>query len=88
MRAADVKALNRDFQTFSSERRGVFMVDDIGIPLEVQRTAMIAIPSFVPLRPERVVEVRYDHTDGERFCHTAQFNHWRRGRDPRSCTYA
>ena len=44
--------------------------------------------SFVPLRPERVVEVRYDHMEGRRFRHTAQFNRWRPDRDPRSCTYA
>jgi len=44
--------------------------------------------SFVPLRPERVVEVRYDHMEGDRFRHTAQFNRWRPDRDPRSCTYA
>ena len=43
--------------------------------------------SFVPLRPERVVEVRYDHMEGERFRHTAQLNRWRPDRDPRSCTY-
>jgi ATP-dependent DNA ligase len=44
--------------------------------------------SFVPLRPERVVEVRYDHMEGRRFRHTAQFSRWRPDRDPRSCTYA
>jgi ATP-dependent DNA ligase len=44
--------------------------------------------SFVPLRPERVVEVRYDHLEGRRFRHTAQFRRWRPDRDPRSCTYA
>ena len=44
--------------------------------------------SFIPLRPERVVEVRYDHMEGERFRHTAQFNRWRPDRDPGSCTYA
>lgn len=44
--------------------------------------------SFVPLRPERVVEVRYDHLEGERFRHTAQFKRWRPDREPRSCTYA
>lgn len=44
--------------------------------------------SFVPLRPELVVEVRYDHLEGERFRHTAQFNRWRPDRTPRSCTYA
>ncbi|WJH24460.1 ATP-dependent DNA ligase [Pseudarthrobacter defluvii] len=43
--------------------------------------------SFVPLRPELVVEVRYDHMEGERFRHTAQFNRWRPDRDPESCTY-
>jgi ATP-dependent DNA ligase len=43
--------------------------------------------SFVPLRPERVVEVRYDHMEGERFRHIAQFNRWRPDREPRSCTY-
>ncbi|HEX6331780.1 MAG TPA: ATP-dependent DNA ligase [Actinomycetota bacterium] len=43
--------------------------------------------SFVPLRPERVVEVRYDHLEGRRFRHTAQFVRWRPDRDPRSCTF-
>ena len=43
--------------------------------------------SFTPLRPERVVEVRYDHMEGPRFRHTAQFVRWRPDRDPRSCTY-
>jgi ATP-dependent DNA ligase len=43
--------------------------------------------SFVPLRPERVVEVRYDHMEGRRFRHTTQFARWRPDREPRSCTY-
>jgi ATP-dependent DNA ligase len=43
--------------------------------------------SFTPLRPERVVEVRYDHMEGVRFRHTAQFVRWRPDRDPTSCTY-
>ena len=43
--------------------------------------------SFTPLRPERVVEVRYDYLEGDRFRHTAQFVRWRDDRDPRSCTY-
>ncbi len=43
--------------------------------------------SFTPLRPELVVEVRYDHMEGERFRHTAQFNRWRPDRSPESCTY-
>jgi ATP-dependent DNA ligase len=44
--------------------------------------------SFTPLRPERVVEVRYDYMEGARFRHTAQFVRWRPDRDPESCTYA
>ena len=44
--------------------------------------------SFIPLRPERVLEVRYDHMEGPRFRHTAQFVRWRPDRSPSSCTYA
>lgn len=43
--------------------------------------------SFTPLRPERVLEVGYEHMEGRRFRHTAQFKHWRPDRDPESCTY-
>ncbi|GAA2228357.1 ATP-dependent DNA ligase [Herbiconiux moechotypicola] len=43
--------------------------------------------SFVKLRPERVVEVRYDQMEGHRFRHTVQFARWRPDRDPASCTY-
>jgi ATP-dependent DNA ligase len=43
--------------------------------------------SFVPLRPERVLEVGYDHMEGNRFRHTAQFKRWRPDRDPQSCGY-
>ncbi|HEX4833679.1 MAG TPA: ATP-dependent DNA ligase [Trebonia sp.] len=43
--------------------------------------------SFTPLRPERVLEVRYDHMEGPRLRHTAQFVRWRTDRDPRSCTF-
>jgi ATP-dependent DNA ligase len=43
--------------------------------------------TFTPLRPERVVEVRYGHLEGVRFRHTAQFVRWRPDREPKSCTY-
>ncbi|MHB1063811.1 MAG: ATP-dependent DNA ligase [Georgenia sp.] len=43
--------------------------------------------SFVPLRPELVVEVAYDHMEGDRFRHIPSFRRWRPDRDPRSCTY-
>ncbi|MDI9886976.1 ATP-dependent DNA ligase [Streptomyces sp. HNM0645] len=44
--------------------------------------------SWVALRPERVVEVAYDHMEGDRFRHTVQFRRWRPDRTPESCTYA
>lgn len=43
--------------------------------------------SFTPLRPERVLEVGYEHMEGRRFRHTAQFKRWRTDRDPESCGY-
>lgn len=43
--------------------------------------------SWVALRPERVCEVAYDHMEGDRFRHTAQFRRWRPDRTPASCTY-
>ena len=44
--------------------------------------------SFVPLRPERVLEVRYGQVDGPRFRYPAQFVRWRPDRDPASCGIA
>jgi ATP-dependent DNA ligase len=43
--------------------------------------------SFIPLRPELVVEAKYDYLEGGRFRHTGQFVRWRPDRDPRSCTW-
>jgi ATP-dependent DNA ligase len=44
--------------------------------------------SWEPLRPELVVEVAYDHMQGDRFRHTAQFRRWRQDKKPSDCTYA
>ena len=43
--------------------------------------------SFVPLRPERVIECKYEHMEGTRFRHLAHFVRWRPDRAPESCTY-
>ncbi len=40
---------------------------------------------FVRLRPERVLEVRYDQLEGGRFRHAVQFERWRPDRDHASC---
>ncbi len=42
--------------------------------------------SFEPLRPELVVEVAYDHLQGDRFRHATTFKRWRPERVPTSCT--
>jgi len=44
--------------------------------------------SWEPLRPELVVEVAYDHMQGSRFRHTAQFRRWRTDKQPKDCTFA
>ena len=43
--------------------------------------------SFVTLSPDLVAEVGYEHMEGDRFRHTAQFKRWRPDREPESCTY-
>jgi len=40
---------------------------------------------WVPVRPERVVEVGYDQVDGDRFRHPARFRRWRPDRTAESC---
>jgi ATP-dependent DNA ligase len=44
--------------------------------------------SWEPLRPELVVEVAYEHMQGNRFRHLAHFRRWRDDKAPRDCTYA
>ena len=44
--------------------------------------------SWEPLRPELVVEVAYEHMQGTRFRHLAQFRRWRSDKKPGDCTYA
>jgi ATP-dependent DNA ligase len=43
--------------------------------------------SWEPLRPELVVEVAYEHMQGDRFRHMSQFRRWRTDKSPKDCTY-
>jgi ATP-dependent DNA ligase len=43
--------------------------------------------SWEPLRPERVVEVAFDHMQGTRFRHAARFVRWRFDKRPEDCRY-
>jgi ATP-dependent DNA ligase len=44
--------------------------------------------SWEPLRPELVIEVAYEHMQGLRFRHMAQFRRWRPDKKPEDCTFA
>lgn len=44
--------------------------------------------SWELVRPELVAEVAYDHMQGNRFRHNAQFRRWRSDKAPADCTYA
>ena len=57
------------------------------LPGNVSRWNATKDLSFVPLRPERVLEVKYEHMEGTRFRHLAHFVRWREDRTPGSCTY-
>ena len=43
--------------------------------------------SWEPLRTERVVEVAYDHLQGDRFRHATTFRRWRPDKSPADCRY-
>jgi ATP-dependent DNA ligase len=43
--------------------------------------------SWVPLRIERVAEVKYDHLEGDRFRHGTTFVRWRDDKRPEDCRY-
>ncbi len=43
--------------------------------------------SWEPLRPERVVEVAFDHLQGDRFRHGTTFVRWRPDKSPADCRY-
>nr|WP_228045923.1 ATP-dependent DNA ligase [Saccharopolyspora sp. HNM0983] len=69
---------------------GDHATDGRRLPGSINRWRSSAQP-WEPLRPERVVEVGYDHTEGAapaRFRHTTRFVRWRPDRDPDSCGYA
>lgn len=42
-RHADLRAISMDWETFSSERGGMLLVDDVGVPMELQRDVLISM---------------------------------------------
>lgn len=43
--------------------------------------------AWEPLRPELIVEVRFDHVTGDRFRHGTKLLRWRFDKTPRQCTF-
>jgi ATP-dependent DNA ligase len=56
-------------------------------PAEMSRWSTGKDLSWEPLRPERVVEVKYDHLQGDRFRHATTFVRWRPDKPPQDCRY-
>jgi ATP-dependent DNA ligase len=63
------------------------VADVASAPGEPNRWAAREDHSWVPLRPELVVEVEYDQMEGARFRHAARFLRWRPDKQPRQCRY-
>jgi ATP-dependent DNA ligase len=77
----------RDASSLGSSTSGQIIANPDRVPGTQSRWSAGKDLSFTPLRPERVLEVGYDHMEGRRFRHTAQFKRWRTDRDPESCGY-
>ena len=43
--------------------------------------------SWIPLAATRVIEVKYEHMEGDRFRNVTRMQRWRADREPASCTY-
>jgi len=86
---AEVQPLVTTFEGHPWNWAGEYQQDHVRHPREAEGSRWNAGKdlSFVPLRPERVAEVRYEHMEGTRFRHTAQWVRWRDDRDPGSCGF-
>lgn len=56
-------------------------------PGEPSRWSTERSTAWEPLRPELVVEVRYDHVSGNRFRHGTRLERWRPDKAPQQCTF-
>lgn len=79
-------------QELLAELQPLRLGDDVVAEGEPTRWRSAVDRSWVPLRPERVIEVAYDQMEGAagagmRFRHAARFLRWRPDRDPKSCTF-
>ncbi|HEX2049426.1 MAG TPA: ATP-dependent DNA ligase [Actinomycetota bacterium] len=83
----DVRPLVADVAGHPWERGFALAGGPVGrLPGVASRWADGGSLTWVPLRPERVCEVAYDHFDAGRFRHPPRWRRWRPDRDPASCT--
>jgi ATP-dependent DNA ligase len=61
---------------------------DVRLPGAESRWSRGKLGDWEPLRPERVLEVAYDHMEGARFRHTVQLVRWRPDKPPADCSFA
>jgi ATP-dependent DNA ligase len=60
---------------------------DVRLPGAESRWSRGKLRDWEPLRPERVLEVAYDHMEGTRFRHTTHFVRWRPDKPAAECSF-
>ncbi len=90
-KAAERRALAQEFAGLITDGEHPWLVEPDGrrLPGEINRWRG-KHADWVPLRPERVLEIAYSQTEGAapaRLRHNGQFRRWRPDRTPESCGY-
>ncbi|MEJ2853011.1 MULTISPECIES: ATP-dependent DNA ligase [unclassified Saccharothrix] len=90
-KAAERRALAQELSPLITTEDHPWLVEPDGrrLPGEINRWRSKQA-DWVPLRPERVLEIAYSQTEGAepvRLRHNGQFRRWRPDRDPESCRY-
>ncbi|WP_433270510.1 ATP-dependent DNA ligase [Actinosynnema sp. CS-041913] len=91
LKAAERRALAEELSGLITDGEHPWLVEPDGrrLPGEINRWRGKQA-EWVPLRPERVLEIAYTQTEGGapvRLRHNGQFRRWRPDRDPESCRY-
>lgn len=81
--ASTRKTLHEQLQ----EYRGAGSFGEGRIPGEPSRWSGRKDSSWISLKPDLVIEVAFDHMEGDRFRHGTRFLRWRPDKDPKDCTY-
>ncbi|MEA2447357.1 MAG: hypothetical protein QOK47_994 [Actinomycetota bacterium] len=82
-KAAERKALLKEFRSLE----GGVSFEGARVPGGPSRWTGSRDMSWVPLSPELVCEVTFDHLQGNRFRHAAGFVRWRPEKPPSECTF-